>query len=252
MRIGDAVVPRGLAAFTAADWAAIPAGPIDLVLAPADVFGLTLAAGPARRAVAAALAGRSPLAPGRACWAHVGSGDGHVRVAMAHRATVRAAVRLVRAQGRVVATVTGDGVLLWRRAEVAVSPWWLLAAIPAVTGIGAWGLTVAGTAELARVRPAALARARTAATQDAVAAVFARTTVSGLLARIEAVLPAGATLHALAGTPDGAIELTIDASDPGPVRTALGRDPLLAGLRTVGQAAVADRGIRMRLRGRAS
>lgn len=214
-------------------------------LAAADVFLLTIdpVDPPTRAAVAAALAGRTPLRLARACWGFAVQPDGRVRVAIAHRDRV-----LALAADR----VTGAGVLLWERpARRPVSPWWLLAAIPLLTGLGAWGLTLAGEARLARARPAAVAQARTRAEADAVRAVIARVPVSTVLARIEARLPADATLHAIGVDGTGTIALLIDSPDPATLPPAFAPDPELAGLRTVEQQAVADRGMRTRMRGTA-
>ena len=215
------------------------------VLAADDVFVLTIdpVDPPTRAAVAAALAGQTPLRLAQACWGYAVQPDGRLRVAIAHRDRVRALG---------ADRVSGAGILLWERPVRAwPSPWWLVATIPLLTGLGAWGLAAAGEARIARARPTVAEQARARADADAVRAVIGRVPVSTLLTRIEARLPAGATLHAIGTDDGGTTELAIDAADPAPLRPAFARDPVLAGLRIVGQQPVADRGIRTRMRGAA-
>jgi hypothetical protein len=200
-------------------------------LAAADLFAVTVAlpGRPNRAAVAAALAGVAPVPLRDVDWGWRALGDGQVRVVMAHRDQVDAALR----DG--ARRVTGDGVVL-RAARTPFSPWWLLSAIPLLTGIGAWGLA-------ARTGPPA----QGADARQAIAA-FRRLAASELLALLDAGLPRDATLHHAERLADGALLLEVDSVDPEATRAALGRDPMLATFRIVGQDAVPDHGVRLRLR----
>ena len=207
--------------------------PVRVVLAPEDRFAVTVRADvPVTRAgVATALAGVSPVPLSGVDWGWRAERDGQVRVVMAHRDRVDA---ILKALGLRSATVEGDGIII-RPARVPLSPWWLLAAIPLVTGMGAWGLTIAiGQGARPDDGRAVLA--------------FRRVAVSEILALLDAGLPAGATVHRAERQADGAMLLEIDTGDPDAVRAALARDRVLATFRTTGQEMVADRGIRMRVR----
>jgi hypothetical protein len=213
-------------------------GPATVALPAEEVFAVTVTVAGAmtRRTVAAALAGRTPVALRRVDWGWRDLGDGRARVAMAHRDRVDAAARSARmdGRGRAAVAVTGADIVL-RAAPVPVSPWWMLAAIPLVTGVGAWALAAEG------------AGVRVQAEAD-VAAVFRRASMSEILALLDAGLPPRATVHRVERQADGAMVLEIDVIDPALLRAALARDPSLATFRTTGQDVVADRGIRMRLR----
>lgn len=209
--------------------------PVGVSLAAEDRFAVTVRVdAPVTRAgVATALAGVSPVPLSGVDWGWRAEGDGQVRVVMAHRDRVDA---ILRALGLRSAAVVGDGIIV-RPARVPLSPWWLLAAIPLVTGMGAWGLTMAiqhGARPVSDDKRAVLA--------------FRRVAVSEILALLDAGLPAGATVHRAERQGDGAMLLEIDTADPETVRAALAGDRVLATFRTTAQEAVADRGIRVHLR----
>ncbi|WP_076073298.1 hypothetical protein [Sphingomonas montana] len=203
-----------------------------------------------RAAVARALARRTPVALARLYWGHAAGENGGVRVAMAHRDRVDALIATLDEKGITMGPVLADGIVLVldERAGGRPSWWWLLATIPLLTGIGGRVLTGAGEVRIARLAPIADARAADGVARGRAAAVFARPAIGDLLARMDAGLPPGATLHAIGMGGDGAVDVEIDTEDPGELRDALARDPVLARLRTVAQAAVADRGIRMLMR----
>lgn len=139
--------------------------------------------------------------------------------------------------------------------------WWpvllILATIPISTALGAW--TIAGFTHWRayslshHAAPALAAYARTAAIERArpqVEAVMAVPSLTSLVARLSAALPADAGLGGMMLDEAGALTIEVETADPDRLRTALAGDPLLGSLRETGQTRTDGGTIRVVLMGR--
>lgn len=155
------------------------------------------------------------------------------RVSLADRMTQRLAVRGPRTPRE---PRTSGGPVEWRLAAGLAA---VIALGPLATITGAGLLERGAQAETAQLtaraapRLKAEARARDAratlrdAVRDAGVAVW--------LDRVAAAIPEDARVARMGKTADGAMEIEITAPDPDLLRTALRRDPALAGFRETGQ-----------------
>lgn len=127
----------------------------------------------------------------------------------------------------------------------------LLAAGPLATLAGAGLLERQIRAETAALAPKVTPlRARTAATmatRERLAEVLQRPTAGAVIERLAAALPGEARMLRAVVAAEGALEIEVLAPDPDVLRAALRREPLLAGLREVGQART-DGALRVTLR----
>lgn len=132
----------------------------------------------------------------------------------------------------------------------------LVASIPVSIAVGAWSMTFVARQDAQKLAQAAAlnidARREAILAEEArpvTSRLLAAPSISDLIQRLSATLPAGDTVADAARDAHGILTIDIETIDPDELRRALARDAKLAKLRETGQSAT-DRGtMRVTLRG---
>lgn len=153
-----------------------------------------------------------------------------MRDSLADRMTRRFAAREPRAQR------PAGGRVDWRLAAGLAA---LIALGPLATIVGAGLIERGARAEAARlaarVAPRLKAEARVRAARDVLRDAARDAGVAVWLDRLAAAIPGDARVTRMSKAADGSMEIEVTAPDPDVLRTALRRNPALAGFRETGQ-----------------